>query len=140
MSVPSGTTFIERASAQLTLSGQICIQCVFYSGAVRSWGCEVHLKDNSTGYVVRSLVVPKTEGRVSQNCEYNVQPGAYTVVVFDTNHHGVVLGKQPAYIIETVFIIPAPSILESPATGKTLPSVVQQWTVYNTWDECKLII
>ena len=66
--------------------------------------------DVDTGGVVKSFLVPWTgQHRVSQNCEDAPQSaGSYRVVIYDTDSSGAMLGKQPVFVLNGVFVISAP--------------------------------
>ena len=107
---PTGTGFVEDVSAQLISKSLICVHCTFAEGDYQSKGCFSQIMDADTGGVVKSFLVPRTGQlhRVSQNCEDAPQSaGSYRVVIYDTDSSGAVLGKQPVFVIDGVFVISA---------------------------------
>ena len=107
----TGTGFVQDASAQLHLipKSQICVRCTFAEGDYQSRGCLSQIMDVGTGDVVKSFLVPRTgQHRLSQNCEDAPQSaGSYRVVIYDTDSSGAMLGKQPVFVINGVFVISA---------------------------------
>ena len=117
---PTGTGFVEDASAQLISKSLICVHCTFAEGDYQSKGCFSQIMDADTGGVVKSFLVPWTgHHRLSQNCEDAPQSaGSYRVVIYDTDSSGAVVGKQPVFVINGVFVISAVETI----TGQQLPT------------------
>ena len=62
------------------------------------------------GDVVGSVFVPKTEHKVSQNCEDAPQSaGSYRAVVYDTDSSGSIVGKHPLFVLDSAFVIHTPA-------------------------------
>ena len=106
-----GTGFVENASATLYPEvGLICIRCTFAGGEYLSRGCLSQIVNNDSGDVVGSIFVPKTEHKVSQNCEDAPQSaGSYRAVVYDTDSSGSIVGKHPLFVLDSAFVIHTPA-------------------------------